>query len=497
MSLTLLLTSWLLIGSVPQPLQTTESLRHVSNVTQGKVFRGEWINTRVSVVMAVKVDNNWDIYQFDRDGTGLRRLTKTQGQVCDPDVSPDGRRVTFRLSTPNGDQVCVVDTSGKNFRQLTNDNRHNREPCWSPDGTSILFNRKGPSGQNDLYLMDTNSKKLRVFTSTGRWDADPDWSPDGKTIAFVRQYPGGFCLCLLDVKTKQVTRIDQEVNSYGAGYPRWSPDGRYVAYRGRFQNQDGLYLYDTKTKARRRIPPVGGVNTHAAWADANNLFFEKLEGAGRQQFIYRVDLRDKSLKPTPILCDGRTPEEWASRLANKAEVERAYVALRGMQSKRSALALAKVARKADSKTRKFALNVLRSFGGPMESAIPFLVSGLAKMDSQKQHDILMFLTRLGPRAAKATPALAKLLSSKEANTRQTSLRILHTIGPGAKESVPALVKILGQGNVSETHLALRILSRLGSAASAAIPAIRKLTTSNNSSVRSYARTVLQHIQRTN
>ncbi len=93
-----------------------------------------------------------DVYRVDADGKNFKRLTEgnkyvefrlspkdSHGSTDGPDVSPDGKRVTFIALKDGVPRVFVVNIDGTNKRQVT----ARKTPCgrvkWSPDGKQLSF----------------------------------------------------------------------------------------------------------------------------------------------------------------------------------------------------------------------------------------------------------------------------------------------------------------------------------------------------------------------
>jgi len=71
-------------------------------------------------------------------------LTRIQF-VTDPQVSPDGRRIAFVVTTLSEDRdeylsnIWIVDADGGAPRRFTAGPRRDVDPRWSPDGTRLAF----------------------------------------------------------------------------------------------------------------------------------------------------------------------------------------------------------------------------------------------------------------------------------------------------------------------------------------------------------------------
>lgn len=111
-------------------------------------------------------------------------------RVSDPCVSPDGKWVTYTLTTPdvaankNLSDVWIVSTEGGTPRRLTTDPAADRHAVWSPDGQWIAF-ESTRSGDQQIWLMKPDGSGQKQFTRLSTGASTPVWSPDGKILAFV------------------------------------------------------------------------------------------------------------------------------------------------------------------------------------------------------------------------------------------------------------------------------------------------------------------------
>lgn len=184
-------------------------------------------------------NGKWTAFTSD-DGIHVGRLGAVARRITDPgkgtddypEWSPDGLRIVFarfggEWSDPQ--MLYVVNRDGSGLRRLTKGD--DTDPSWSPDGKTIAFNHKHValvSLDENVYAIDVNGTGKRLLLGNAR---EPAWSPDGSKIAFVRQDGRGLlggAIAILDLKTK---RIEQVVPSKRyAGAPAWSPDGRQIAF---------------------------------------------------------------------------------------------------------------------------------------------------------------------------------------------------------------------------------------------------------------------------
>lgn len=145
--------------------------------------------------------SNYEIYEMNRDGTDVRRLTNFAGWDTYPSISPDGAKIVWRRVLPTGgssqsgrnSEIFVMNRDGSSPENLTNDPSFDGYPAWSPDGSKIVFasNRAGKTlGNFHIYIMDADGSDVVRVLENGATveDARPQWSPDGSRILFNRQY---------------------------------------------------------------------------------------------------------------------------------------------------------------------------------------------------------------------------------------------------------------------------------------------------------------------
>jgi len=168
------------------------------------------------------VDEEWDIYTINVDGTDLRNLTDHPAfDGWRPTWSPDGERIAFwtNRDDPNDVEIYTVRADGTDLRRLTNDPAGDVNPTWSPDGTQIAF-VSSRTGNGEIWIMNVDGANPVQITDDPADDDWPAWSPDGTKIAFTRD------------------GVIHLINPDGSGdielaegsAPSWSPDGLRLVF---------------------------------------------------------------------------------------------------------------------------------------------------------------------------------------------------------------------------------------------------------------------------
>ena len=234
------------------------------------------------------VNDNWEIFVMNADGSAATNLTQTPGvHEHYPQVSPDGTKICFTVDAGEDRDVIrslwVMDIDGRNRRKIAD---RAREPFWAPDSKTIgyLPQEYAKFSVTDfctkgmvLYDLATgrgtphpNSAKLHhlynpSFGRNGKWIAStvhagmdlshaillieaggdgvinlkipgcrPCLSPDGRQIAWGAG-DQELAIAPLDLEAKQPAvgprklhiKIDKPQKIY---HIDWSPDSRFVAF---------------------------------------------------------------------------------------------------------------------------------------------------------------------------------------------------------------------------------------------------------------------------
>jgi len=134
----------------------------------------------------VALQSTTNIWRADTR-TGLRHtvLAPSVVEQRNPDISPDGKRITFESERSGFHEVWVANLDGSDAVQLSNFHQAGGTgtPQWSPDGRRIAFDSR-VSGEPALYLVDPTTALPQRISTNGIPASTPTWSADGKWIYF-------------------------------------------------------------------------------------------------------------------------------------------------------------------------------------------------------------------------------------------------------------------------------------------------------------------------
>jgi Tol biopolymer transport system component len=258
-----------------------------------------------------------------RPADGHVQVLTSGHQDLSPDVSPDGRRITFTrcVHVVNCDEagtsnVWLMRADGSNAHRLTNFDgtrcQGNVHPAFTPDGRQILFTQDRLDAQGEvvprLLLMRIDGTHVRqiapngdvwapagggLFSPDGRWVAfradglmimRPDgsgvrpllpgrdvvgvsWSPDSRKIAILLERENDDStieLATIHPDGSHLREILTEPSGIRRFYVDYAPDGQHLVFT---QVLDGCRLtVITKTGTDPKIlTPAGDCYTSSSW----------------------------------------------------------------------------------------------------------------------------------------------------------------------------------------------------------------------------------------
>lgn len=184
------------------------------------------------------VNNNWEIFVMNADGSNPVNLTQTPAEHEHyPQVSPDGTKIAFSVDSGEGREAVrslhVMDTDGRNRKKLAD---HAREPFWSPDSRTIGYL---PQEYPKFNVIDYYTRGLNFYNlATGQTTPHPSgtnlhhlynpcFASNGKWIVSTVHAGMGFSHAILAIEAQG----DKIVNLKIPGCrPCLSPDARQLAW---------------------------------------------------------------------------------------------------------------------------------------------------------------------------------------------------------------------------------------------------------------------------
>lgn len=211
--------------------------------------------------------NNYEIFELRLSDGNVRRITNSAVVETAPELSPDGRSITYARYNPNTEryQIIIAGRDGSDPGNIPG--ASGWDPTWSPDGRQILFasDSKGPV---QLYAVGLDGKNMRTVTSLPAVRGRSDWSADGN---FIVTYSGPAWNREIYIMNADGTNVRQLTPSGGNSQgPSFSPDGKWVAFTAYFDDygdDNGCEIYVIRTDGTdlRRLTNNGYCDYQPRW----------------------------------------------------------------------------------------------------------------------------------------------------------------------------------------------------------------------------------------
>ena len=291
-------TPTLVAGQLPSPAATGAPAMDVAATattgTAAPTIPGSGANGSVPagrIVFTCFIDGFDDVCAMNAKGGDLRRLTATAATDFYPEWGPAGDVIIWSSRRSGAFQLFLMDANGRDQRQLT-DFGSLFAPDISPDGRRITFTNATGEFQH-VWAMDADGAGARALTGGASNNVDPVWSPDGASIAFASDRSGVVKHYVMDADGGNVRLLPDTVAEHG-GRSSWSPDGRWLAFYAGPRDDRDVYLVATDGSRRSRRLTDGGRNLAPSFSpDGNWLAFTSYrDGDDAEIFIMRPDGSD-------------------------------------------------------------------------------------------------------------------------------------------------------------------------------------------------------------
>ena len=185
-----------------------------------------------------------------------------------PEWSPDGKKIFFLNPVISPEtrieniDIWVIDANGGNKMRLTDHPGYDADPELSPDGAKITYLSENQDNF-DIWMMNPDGSGKERLTESPGADAGLEWSSDGQRVAYISRSSNGYLY-----KTEHDFEDKSEIwvmNNDRSGkelllsipYPygviggiKWSPDGSKMVF-GFHPNygNDDIYVLDVPAES--------------------------------------------------------------------------------------------------------------------------------------------------------------------------------------------------------------------------------------------------------
>ena len=311
-----------------------------TNPTQVTVSGEDHVITDISRdgarLLRVSSQENAEIFGAETDSGREFELTSGSGLMLWPEVSPDGRLITFQSTNTTGkiasnSTIFVKGSTGEG--PMTSVAANGFGPTWSPDGRQILFLRFA-GGQPDIYSVSSSGKDERRLTTGGvgingfyllpatKYGRNFCWSPNGDAIVYTSRASGLTDLWSVDADGSNPKPLSANTDPNQSVYePVCGPDGRIAFAAENRQdpsNTWSLWVRDNDTtklllQTKSLLRPIGW------FGDGDDLLVAHAEEEGAIVHGYPITVklvrvsRDGQRRPVGTL---KSTYFWTVHLAN-------------------------------------------------------------------------------------------------------------------------------------------------------------------------------------
>jgi dipeptidyl aminopeptidase/acylaminoacyl peptidase len=244
-----------------------------------------------------------------------------------PRWAPDGRRLAYLGSGPDGAGLMVGEADGSGARLIApiEDTNHplpsaGSSLSWAPDGRRIAFVSATPGPEsaeangdpmvitrylykptagegltrfNDnrrthLFVADIGTRQVTQLTDGGSYEHSIDWAPAGDDILFVSNREAdadkifNYDIFTVSARTRQTRRLTATRSAEYA--PAWSPDGTRVAFSGTTRDltssettMEDTHVWVANADGTRRVEIGAGIDNRQGtprWSgDGRHVYF--------------------------------------------------------------------------------------------------------------------------------------------------------------------------------------------------------------------------------
>lgn len=208
-----------------------------------------------------KLYETFDVFSSKLDGSGMKKLTSSQGYDAEATLSPVGDKIIFTSLRDGDPELYTMNIDGSEQKRLTHEKGYDGGAFFSQDGKKIVFRASRPQTAQELtdyddlvkngyvrptaleiFVMDADGKNMQQITHFKKASFAPFFYPDGQKIIFSSNVnsPNGrnFDLYMINVDGTGFEQIT--FNETFDGFPVFTNNGRQIIFASnRFSAKPG------------------------------------------------------------------------------------------------------------------------------------------------------------------------------------------------------------------------------------------------------------------
>lgn len=235
----------------------------------------------------------------------MRPFTALEGLEDNPSFSPDDRMVAYVADGPDGASTDVfiraIDEDSATVFVRTPDEVE-RGTAWSPDGSRLAFLRSRPDGRMLVVVKPLAGGPERILgdvASAGGTLATIDWSPDDRYVVASDYASPGQPLRIVRFWLRDGRRewlTSPPTGSLGDSCPAISPDGRTLAFRrAKAEGIEDVYVQPLQDEGAtdvepRRLTFEGRSTRGHDWTPEGDALIVSLQRGDTNRRLWKVPL---------------------------------------------------------------------------------------------------------------------------------------------------------------------------------------------------------------
>jgi dipeptidyl aminopeptidase/acylaminoacyl peptidase len=224
----------LVIEEIPEiPDRVVNQRLKYENVRSAYLY--DWIPGGNKILISTRFGDTYQLHIVESPGGTRQQITFFKEPASGASICPDPSREGFLFSKDIGGtelyQLFYFDMKTGNYLMLTDGSSRNGSGLWSNKGDRFAFYTTKRNGKDwDIYIgeIDKPGNVFPVLEKTGTW-VPADWSPDDSRL-LIRNFISASesYYFILEIETKELTRIHPTDAKIAYGGAEWSRDGKGI-----------------------------------------------------------------------------------------------------------------------------------------------------------------------------------------------------------------------------------------------------------------------------